>query len=390
MSYWQPKARAAETTFANARLILANEVLNGSLKIEAGRVAAIDRSGDVPKGALDLEGDFLIPGLIDLHTDNLERHYQPRKGVIWDAVSAAVSHDAQVISSGITTVFDSLTIGAAVGWDLRSKMIQPAIDGLTEAHDQGFLRANHLLHLRCEVTHPDIKEIVERYIDHPLVRFLSLMDHAPGDRQIPDVSSYRAYLLPAFNYDGAAMDQHIEDLVTRSKTIGPGNREAISGLCQARGLPLASHDDATTAHIEEAADLGCVLTEFPTTPEAAAAGRARGLKVLMGAPNLIRGGSHSGNVSAGDLAEIGHLDLFASDYIPSSMLAAAFKMTEPPFSWSLPDAVWTVTGAPAAASGLGDERGDIAEGKRADLVQVRIVKDRPLIRGVWRDGARVF
>lgn len=390
MSLWQHEGDASETTFANARLVLADEVIAGGLNVVGGRISALEQGDHVPKGALDLDGDFLIPGLIDLHTDNLEKHYQPRKGVFWDPVTSAISHDAQVISSGITTVFDSLTVGAAAGWDVRSEMIQPMIDGLTEAHEHNLLRADHFLHLRCEVTHPEIKEIVERHIDHPLVRFLSLMDHAPGDRQSPDVSRYRKFHLPAFGHDEDAIDRHISNLITKSKTIAPGNRRTIASLSRLRGMPLASHDDATAAHVEEAENLGCVITEFPTTVEAAAAGRALGVKVLMGAPNLIRGGSHSGNVAAFDLAKFGHLDLFASDYIPSSMLAAAFKLTDPPLSWSLARALWTVTGAPAAASGLGDDRGEIAEGKRADLVRVKVIKDRPVIRSAWRHGIRVL
>lgn len=390
MSLWQPKGAAAETTFANARLVLRDEVVAGSLHVVDGNIKALNLGGSVLDGALDLDGDFLIAGLIDLHTDNLEKHYQPRKDVFWDAVNAAMSHDAQVIAAGITTVFDSLTIGAARGWDIRAEMVQPMIDGLTEAHEQRLLRADHLLHFRCEVTHPEISAIVEQYIDHPLSRFMSLMDHAPGDRQSPDVNRYRKNNLAAFGHDEAELDRHIKDLMTKSKTIAPGNRRTVAGLSKTHGVPLASHDDASADHMAEASELGCVIAEFPTTVEAAAAGRALGLKVLMGAPNLIRGGSHSGNVAAADLAKFGHLDLFASDYIPSSMLAAAFKLTDAPLSWSLPQAIWTVTGAPAEASGLDGDRGEIAEGKRADLVWVRRIQDRPVIRGVWRHGVRVL
>jgi alpha-D-ribose 1-methylphosphonate 5-triphosphate diphosphatase len=390
MSLWQPKGAAAETIFANARLVLRDEVVAGGLHVVDGSIRAIDQGETIPGGSLDLDGDFLIAGLIDLHTDNLEKHYQPRKDVFWDAVNAAMSHDGQVISAGITTVFDSLTVGAARGWDIRAEMVQPMINGLTEAHEQRLLRADHFLHLRCEVTHPEIKAIVEQHIEHPLSRFLSLMDHAPGDRQSPDVDRYRKNNLAAFGHDEAELDAHIKDLMTKSKTIAPGNRRTVASLSQRHGVPLASHDDASAQHMEEASELGCVIAEFPTTLEAAAAGRALGLKVLMGAPNLIRGGSHSGNVAAGDLAKFGHLDLFASDYIPSSMLAAAFKLTDEPLSWSLPRALWTVTGAPAEASGLGADRGEIAEGKRADLVWVRRIQNRPIIRGVWRNGVRVL
>ncbi len=390
VSSWQGGTAVADMTLANARLVLADEVVTGSLKSAGGRISAIDTGRGVSNGAVDLDGDFLIPGLIDLHTDNLEKHHQPRKGVLWDPVMSAISHDAQVIAAGVTTVFDSLTLGAAAGWNSRAEMIIPMIGGLDEAHGQGLLRADHLLHLRCEVTHPDIAPIVEEHIDHALVRFISLMDHAPGDRQSPDIERYRRFYRPAFGHDEAVLDRHIKDLMTRSATIGPGNRQSLAALCKDRGLPLASHDDASPAHIDEAFELGCVVTEFPTTFEAATAASASGLQVLMGAPNLIRGGSHSGNVAAGDLARSGHLDLLASDYIPSSMLAAAFLLAKPPFDWSLPQAIQCVTREPAKAAGLDAERGEIAEGYRADLVRVRVINDRPILRAVWRNSIRVF
>ncbi|MEZ5931211.1 MAG: alpha-D-ribose 1-methylphosphonate 5-triphosphate diphosphatase [Alphaproteobacteria bacterium] len=390
MRSWQTEASSGETGFANARIVLADEVVHGSLKVEDGAIVAIDSGRSVMPGAIDLDGDYLIPGLIDLHTDNLEKHFQPRKGVFWDGVAAALSHDAQVLAAGITTVFDSLTLGAADGWDSRTEMVQPMIDGMTEAHEHGLLRADHFLHLRCEVTHPAITSTVEQVVDHPLVRFMSLMDHAPGDRQSPDVERYRSFYLPAFNHDELALDRHIEDLVTKSRTIGPENRRALAALGQVRAVPLASHDDSRIEHVEEAAELGCTMTEFPTTVEAASAARALGLKVLMGGPNLIRGGSHTGNVAAGDLASSGHLNIFASDYIPSSMLAAAFKLTEAPFSWALPRAVQTVTREPAEATGLGANRGTIAPGLRADLVRVALINRRPVVRAVWRQGARIL
>ncbi|MEM7044382.1 MAG: alpha-D-ribose 1-methylphosphonate 5-triphosphate diphosphatase [Pseudomonadota bacterium] len=390
MSHWQADMATGEAVLANAKLVMADDVIVGSLKIKDGVIDAIDAGPSVSKGAVDLEGDFLIPGLIDLHTDNLEKHHQPRKGVFWDPVTSAISHDAQVIAAGITTVFDSLTLGAAAGWNSRNEMIEPMIGGLADARRSGLLRADHFLHLRCEVTHPEITSIVESRIDHPLVRFMSLMDHAPGDRQSPDVERYRKFYLPAFDHDEAALDRHIKDLMTRSKTIGPGNRRSVAALAEARTLPLASHDDASMAHVEEAAEIGAAVTEFPTTVEAAAAARSLRLKILMGAPNLIRGGSHSGNVAAGDLARYDHLDLFASDYIPSSMLSAAFRLTEEPFFWSLPRAIRSVTGAPAEAAGLDKERGSLASGLMADLVRIDMVEKRPIVRSVWRQGKRVM
>jgi alpha-D-ribose 1-methylphosphonate 5-triphosphate diphosphatase len=154
-------------------------------------------------------------------------------------------------------------------------------------------------------------------------------------------------------------------------------------------MGFASHDDARREHIEEACEIGATVTEFPTTIEAAQAARDAGIKVLMGSPNLIRGRSHSGNVAATVLAARNQLDILSSDYIPASLLQAAFKLADDDFGWSLPRALATVTSAPAAAAGLND-RGRLEEGLRADLVRVQMVQNRPVVRAVWSAGSRVI
>jgi alpha-D-ribose 1-methylphosphonate 5-triphosphate diphosphatase len=251
------------------------------------------------------------------------------------------------------------------------------------------LRVQHLLHMRCEVTHPEIVPTFEAYGDDPLVRLMSLMDHAPGDRQSPDIADYRRRYLRVFEGDEAAVDRHIAELLHGSKVFGPDNRRRLARIAAARRLALASHDDASHAHIEEATALGVTITEFPTTLEAAEAAHAAGIKVLMGAPNLIRGRSHSGNVAATVLAGRNCLDILSSDYIPASLLPGVFRLTQEDLGWSLPRALATVTSVPAAAAGLAD-RGRLEQGLRADLVRVQIVQDRPVVRAVWSGGARVM
>lgn len=384
---FRPQAATSELVLTGARLVLDDEVVAGSLRIADGVIRSIDQGRSSLSGAVDLEGDLLIPGLIDLHTDNLEKHYQPRIGVQWDPVHAAISHDVQVIGSGITTVFDSITIGAAEGWDARSDWVEPMLQGLDEARAHDMLKAEHLLHLRAEVTHEQILEIFEHHAAKRPVRFLSLMDHAPGDRQSPDVEDYRARCLKMFD-DPAAVEHHIARLLHASEHLAPDHRRRLAEIAAEWRIPLATHDDASRAHVLDAVALGAVLSEFPTTPEAAAAARRHGLHVLMGSPNLIRGGSHSGNVAAGDLARADLLDILSSDYIPASLVLGAFKLTSPAFAWSLPAVVATVTRIPAEAAGL-DDRGAIRAGLRADLVRVRQVGERPVVRSVWRAGGRV-
>lgn len=373
-----------ETILTNARVVLPGRTLDGGVVVRDGRIEAVEpvRAGQ------DLDGDLLIPGLVELHTDHLEKHYSPRVGVVWDPVAAAMSHDAQCAASGITTVFDSLVIGAAPGWDMRDEWLRPMLDGLAAARSGGMLRADHRLHLRCEVTHERIVDHLERYLGDPGLGLISLMDHAPGDRQSPDIEAYKQRYRSTFAMDEAAVEAHCAALIDGSQRFAPANRQKLAAIGRAHGIAVASHDDARIEHVDEAATLGCVVSEFPTTLEAARAARAAGLHVMMGAPNLIRGGSHSGNVSATELAALGLLDVLSSDYIPSALLHAAFRLTEGEIGMALPDAVATVTVVPAAAVGL-DDRGVIEPGRRGDLVRVRLIDGRPVVRGVWVQGRQV-
>lgn len=382
------RVRSTELVLTNARVVLDDAVIQGTVVARDGLIVAVDRGVSHIGGAVDLDGDYLLPGLVDLHTDNLEKHFQPRSGVTWDGVAAAIAHDGQIASSGITTIFDSLTIGAAAGWDIRAEMIEPMLRGLDHARDHCMLKVDHRLHLRCEVTHPAIEAIFEAHAAAHDVAMMSLMDHAPGDRQSPDIDVYRERYLKIFQADAARVDDHINRLVDASREIAPGNRRTLAQRAQAAGIPLATHDDATLAHVQEAVDLGAAFTEFPTTREAAVAACDLGLPTLMGTPNLMRGGSHSGNIAAGELAAAGLLELLASDYIPASLLKGAFRLTEPPVEMPLWQAIAMVTSRPAAVAGLLD-RGRVAIGLRADLIRVKPIDRRPIVRGVHVAGERV-
>jgi alpha-D-ribose 1-methylphosphonate 5-triphosphate diphosphatase len=172
----------------------------------------------------------------------------------------------------------------------------------------------------------------------------------------------------------------------QARYAGP-NRKAILRLGHAAGIAFASHDDATEEQVRESVADGVAIAEFPTTMTAAEASHAAGLAVLMGAPNVVRGGSHSGNIAAADLAREGCLDVLSSDYVPGALLFAAFML--PGIAGiPLPDAIATVTARPAKAAKLND-RGSIAPGMRADLVRVRMHGDMPVVKGVWREGWRV-
>lgn len=379
-----------ETVFTNARIVLANEVIDiGTVVANGdGRIKEISAGLDNIPGAIDCEEDFLLPGLIELHTDNLEKHATPRPKTEWPAIAAVIAHDSQLAVSGITTVLDAVALGAIVETSGRVKLLESMIEGITEAQQKRMLRADHLLHLRCEISYPKLQNIFDRFVDHPLLRLVSVMDHTPGQRQFVSEETYRIYYQGKHGFSDEAMDCFTRDRKRDRQIYGDKHRRHVVATCQKRGISLASHDDATQLHVAEAVCDGMSIAEFPTTVEAAKASHAHGLRVMMGGPNVVRGGSHSGNVSARDLAEAGVLDIVSSDYIPHSMLHAAFKLAEDIECFDLPMAIRAVTKTPAEAAGL-EDRGEIAIGKRADLVRVRQNDGHPLIQAVWRETRRV-
>ncbi|GAB4166082.1 MAG: alpha-D-ribose 1-methylphosphonate 5-triphosphate diphosphatase [Thalassobaculales bacterium] len=378
-----------ELALANARIVLPDGVLTGSVLVRDGLIAAIAEGAGVPAGALDLEGDLLIPGLIDLHTDNLEKHMTPRPGVTWNPVMAAATHDAQIASGGITTVYDAICVGVQGYRRDRRSILHPMVAGVAEAQAAGMLRAEHRLHIRCEVNDPDVVAEFEEFAGHPLLHFVSVMDHAPGQRQFASIAAYRHHYQKSYGMTDAQLDEDIRVKTENSLRYAAGNRRRIVEIAASRAIPVASHDDMTVEHVEESAALGLVVAEFPTTIAAAARSRELGLKVLMGSPNVVRGGSHSGNVAAGELARLGLLDILSSDYVPVSLLHGAFTLADGEHGMDLPAAIATVTATPAAAAGLGD-RGRIAIGLRADLARVGRHGGLPFVKSLWREGKRVL
>ena len=376
---------ASETVLDNAQVVLADEIVHGSVLIRDGLIADIGASGRTGE---DMEGDYVIPGLVELHTDHLEGHYAPRPKVRWNPIASVLAHDAQVATAGITTVLDALRVGMDEDADMKAEDMRKLADAIEESVNRDRLRADHFIHLRCEVSAPDCLESFAVFDGDERVKLASLMDHAPGQRQFVNLETYASYYQRKLKLSDRDFQLYCEKRMADSAAYSTPNRAAISTACQARGIVLASHDDATTEHVEEAVEQGVRVAEFPTTAAAARASRDAGLGVLMGAPNVMRGASHSGNVSARELAGAGLLDILSSDYIPFSLIQSAFFLGDVVEGISLPQAVAMVSKNPAEAVGL-DDRGVIEPGRRADLVRVRVDDHVPVVRTVLRQGRRV-
>ncbi|MCX5494527.1 alpha-D-ribose 1-methylphosphonate 5-triphosphate diphosphatase [Kaistia dalseonensis] len=365
-------------------IVLDDRTIFGTVTLDGDRIGRVESMGD---GARE-GADYLLPGLIDIHTDNIEHHFMPRPGVKWPATLAAVlAHDWQMLGAGVTTVLDSLSIGDYDSRGLRTAMLDAAIGGLTEARTAGLLKADHYFHFRCELSDPALLGIVERHVDNPGLRLMSLMDHTPGQRQWHDMALYREYRRKknARVWSDEEFALYLAERRAHQQLHVPPSRAVISRAALERGISLASHDDTTLDDVETAHADGIVISEFPTTLAAAERARALGMQVVMGSPNIVLGGSHSGNASATDLADAGLLDILTSDYVPASLLHAPFILAAR--GRPLHDTIAMVSAKPADAIGLPD-RGRIAPGLRADLLRVTLVGGVPVIRGIWVAGRR--
>lgn len=380
-------AMASEHIFTNATVVTRTQSFTGTVRVAGGVIRDVDEGRSGLAQAVDCEGDFLIPGLIDIHTDNLEKHLEPRPGVKWPGLAAFQVHDRMLATSGITTVFDSLVVGDLhLGKPGRRDALGLAEEALAAAEiDEDLFKADHRLHIRAEIASDTVLNELAEIIDHPLVALISVMDHTPGQRQWRDLDKWKR--LYSRIYTAEELDGQIDSLLERQKNYSAPNREAVIAEAKARGIPLASHDDTTAEHVDEGHAAGILISEFPTTMEAARAAHAHGMRTIMGSPNVVKGGSHSGNVAASEMAEAGLLDGLASDYVPISMVHSAFILAEN-HGLPLSDAVSMVTAGPADMVGL-DDRGEIAAGKRADLVRVKTYHHVPTITGVWRGGRQV-
>lgn len=377
-----------EQVFTHARVVLAHEVLHdASVRVVDGRIVAIDSGRSAVRHAIDLDGDFLLPGLVEVHTDNLERHVTPRPKVHFPMTLAVQAHDAEVATAGITTVLDAVGVGDPYGDGFRAHDQRELLRTLDALDAAGLLRSQHFVHVRCELPAANALALFEPLAAHPRLRLISLMDHTPGQRQWTDLDLARTYFTGKKGWTHAQFDAEVRHAPERQAQYAAPHRQWFADFARRHGVPLATHDDTLLAHVDEARALGAVMSEFPTTREAAAHAHAHGLTTVAGAPNMVRGGSHSGNVAAIELAQAGVLDVLSSDYVPASLLPGAWRLYRDG-GFSLPEAMQVVSQRPAQVVGLTD-RGALAPGLRADMLRVRELEGRPLVRATYVGGTRV-
>ncbi|CCQ32250.1 N-acetylglucosamine-6-phosphate deacetylase protein [Halorhabdus tiamatea SARL4B] len=361
-SQYDEQVSTATTVIENARIVTPTDVIEGAVRIEGDRLAGI---GDVDRQAdqrIDAEGCLVLPGLIDLHGDDIETELYPRSGARMDTGLALAGSDRANVAAGITTKFHAISFEVDHEAD-RSPEIASEITAAVRDSDD--LIADHRIHARCEVTQEESVDAVTAVINDETVSLVSVMSHVPGKGQFEDEEAFRQY------YQGTRDHsvEEIESIIQRRQrpnieTIRDRVTDIVSTATH-HNIPVASHDDENTGEVEHLADVGVDISEYPITLETAQRAHDIGMTVTMGAPNLVRGESQWGNLRTADTIEAGAVDALVADYYPMSLLAAPFVDT----GESLPTRVARVTKNPAEAVGLTD-RGRIVEDARADLVVV--------------------
>ena len=375
---------AVEFVMENARVVTPDSVLEGSVRVKGDQVAAVGEgvTGDADR-RIDADGRLVLPGLVDLHGDDVEDHVYPRSGVSVDLPVAFQSADRANVAAGITTKFHAVSF---IDRPSDDRSVELATALAEEVADLDSLLADHRFHARCEVTNEDAIAAVEGVVNRGLTDLVSVMTHIPGHGQYRNYDTFEEWFETRSSRSREAARERWDETRGVSRADVQAASERVIETAQTAGVPTASHDDGTRGEVEWAAEHGVDICEYPTTVEAARAGVEAGLVTGMGAPNLVRGGSQSGNVATADAIAADAVDALLVDYHPPSLLNAVFVDTDEP----LPERVARVTKTPAEAVGLSD-RGRLEPGARADFVVVETAgTPSPTVRRAFVAGREVY
>lgn len=369
-----------------ARLVLPDAVLeDAAVLIEDGVIAAINPESGKHAQTIDIRGKTLIPGMIDLHCDALEKEVEPRPNVHFPLDFACAQADKRNAAAGVTTVFHALSF-ANEELGVRNNAFAASVARAVHAWNPHGLVDNRV-HCRYEVTDPTAPDILLELIDSDEIHLLSVMDHSPGQGQFRDIAAYRSYLARTYKKSEGELDMLVKNKLAQAEGAMDRIRRLIAAAT-AKGIRVASHDDDTPEKVETLHRLGVGISEFPINLESAQAARERGMRTVFGAPNILRGGSQSGAMRALDAVKAGVADCLCADYHPAALIVAVFRLPELA-GITLADAVRLVSAHPARAAGLTD-RGEITIGKRADLVAVAHVNGLAQASCVFSAGKPVF
>lgn len=372
----------------NVRAVLADRVLDDAVVIiERGTITAVETSRTAPAGAIDGRGAFCLPGLVDSHSDGLEKELRPRPGVQLTDDFAVRSFESRVRAAGVTTIFHGIGFEEDDRHGRTVELAGRLCDAIERRSASRHSLIDHRILYRLDARDPDgfdalVARLPQRRDDGTLP-LVSFEDHTPGQGQYTDRTAFERYIIGTQRLSAEQARQRVDELIAERELARVHRDRALPWLIEhaARGsIRLMAHDPTTADDVSEAVRWNASIAEFPTTLEAAQLARAAGLRIVCGAPNVVRGSSHSGNVSARDLVSAGLCDVLASDYLPTTLLAAVAALVSDG-RCSLPAAVALVTSGPADTLGLTD-RGRLAPGMRGDILLVHFDGLLPTLRGV--------
>jgi alpha-D-ribose 1-methylphosphonate 5-triphosphate diphosphatase len=371
----------------NANIILADKILNGaSILIENGIISAINPES-VSDGIqiIDAQNKVVMPGMIDLHCDALEKEVEPRPNVHFPLDFACAQADKRNAGAGITTVFHALSF-ANEELGVRNNQFAKEIAEAVHIFQPHALVDNRV-HCRYEITDPTGLPVLMELMHNHSMHLVSLMDHTPGQGQFKDLASYKAY----FGKSYQKSDKELDELIAKKHQQAEGAMQRVAQLVQiahAQGIAVASHDDDCIERVDTMTRLGVDISEFPINMETAEYAREKGMKTILGAPNILRGKSQSGSMRALDAVNAGVCDCLCADYAPATLIVAVFKLPEIS-NLTLTQAVQLVTKNPAEAAKLND-RGVIEVGKRADIIMVTNLDGLIQVSDVFVAGVPAF
>lgn len=357
------------------------------------RDGIIEHVGTTPVGeeatlpSVDGQGSWLLPGFIDLHNDAIEKEIEPRPNAFIPVEIAFFALEHRLVSHGVTSIYHSLSF-ASNEFGVRSLDRVETI--VRELHSLGAAgRIRHLVHGRYEITDERACDVLAPLIDDGFIDLLSLMDHTPGQGQFRQLEDYANFMSATYQRDRTEIAKFVEQKQAVREVAALAYIERLTCKAKARGIRIASHDDDTARKVQMMQERGITLSEFPVTLEAARAATESGMGVIVGAPNVVRGGSTSNNLKASDAILNGAAQILCSDYMPSSILHAVFTLH---FRHGMPmyEAVNMASLNPARALGLESTSGSISPGKLADFSLVRLHQKTPIVERVFVGGTQVL
>lgn len=357
-------AQTAEESVAivGGHIVTPEAVLEGGVRTEGDRIVEVGAVDDDADTVIEADGRLIMPGLVDLHGDDIENHLHPRSGARMALPMALASADRANVAAGITTKFHAISFELDEEADRSPELAAALTAAITAADD---LLVDHRLHARCEVTQKQCVDAVLEVVEGGHADLVSVMSHIPGKGQFRDIEAFKQYYENANDRSAEEAEKMIEERTDIAMATLRERVDDIVEVAHDTGAMTASHDDENPAEVERLADAGVDITEYPITLETAERASELDMTTAMGAPNLVRGESQWGNLSTAEAIDAGVVDTLVADYHPPSLLAAAFVDTGEP----LPERVSRVSANPADAVGF-DDRGRIEVEARADLLVV--------------------